>query len=199
MNYLAHVFLSGDNEEVIIGNFMGDYVKGRDFKKYSESIKKGILLHRNIDSYTDKNKIVRKSKSLLKKNYGKYSGIIIDIFYDHFLAGNWHKFSSQSLTDFTDNLHKILIKYSSILPGKVRSFLPSFIDNNWIRTYKSIKGVEIVLNRMSEITTLPDETDFAIDVLKEYYTQIEDDFLDYFPGLIKYVSEKFNIFFPEIS
>ena len=199
MNYLAHVFLSGDNEEILIGNFIGDYVKGREFKKYSESIKKGILLHRNIDSYTDKNKIVKKSKSLLNKKYGKYSGIIIDIFYDHFLTRDWHKFSDQSLTDYTENLHKILIKYSGILPEKVKLFLPSFIDNKWIRTYKSIKGIEIVLQRMSDKTTLPDETDFAICILKDYYGQIEDDFLNYFPGLIKFVSEKFKISFSKIN
>ena len=199
MNYLAHVFLSGKDEEVIIGNFIGDYVKGRAFRKYSESIKKGILLHRNIDAYTDRNKIVRKSKSLLKKKYGKYSGVIIDIFYDHFLTVNWSRFSRQPLTDFTDNLHKILIRYSPVLPEKVKLLVPSFIDNNWIKTYRSIKGLEIVLNRMSDKTTLPDETAFAIGVLKEYYNRIEGDFLAYFPSLMNYVSEKFDITFPEIS
>lgn len=199
MNYLAHVFLSGNNEEIIIGNFIGDYVKGRQFKKYSESVKKGILLHRNIDSYTDKNKIVRKSKSLLKRKYGKYSGIIIDIFYDHFLTRNWNKFSGQSLTGFTEDLHKILNKYSGILPDKVKLFLPSFIDHKWIKTYKSVKGIEIVLQRMSDRTTLPDETDFAIGILKDHYVSIEEDFLDYFPCLMKFVSEKFNISFLKIS
>lgn len=199
MNYLAHVFLSGDDEEVIIGNFIGDYIKGREFRKYSESIKKGILLHRNIDSYTDRNKIVKKSKSLLKKKYGKYSGIIIDIFYDHFLTGNWNKFSSQSLSGFTENLHNILTRHSAILPEKVKLFLPSFIDNKWIKTYKTIEGMEIVLRRMSDITTLPDESDYAIGILKEYYSEIEEDFLNYFPGLINFVSEKFNISFPDIK
>jgi len=193
MNYLAHVFLSGNNEEIAVGNFIGDYVKGENFKIYSESIKKGILLHREIDLFTDRNKTVKKSKSFLKKKYGKYSGIIVDIFYDHFLAKNWHKFSSQSLKDFTQNLHKILNKYYEILPEEVKKFVPSFINNNWIKTYKSVEGIEMVLKRMSHVTTLPDETDYAINVLRNNYNEIEDDFLNYFPELARHVTNKFNI------
>ena len=193
MNYLAHVFLSGDNEEIAIGNFIGDYVKGEKFKEYSESVRKGILLHRGIDSFTDRNKTVRKSKSLLKKKYGKYSGIIVDIFYDHYLTKNWHKFSSQLLKDFTHNFHNILYKYFEILPEEVKKFIPSFINNDWINTYKSVQGMEIVLQRMSSATTLPDETDYAIEVLKNNYDEIENDFLNYFPELAGYVMKKFNI------
>lgn len=193
MNYLAHVFLSGNNEEVVIGNFIGDYVKGKHFKKYSESIRKGILLHRGIDLFTDRNKTVKKSKSLLKKKYGKYSGIIIDIFYDHFLAKNWRKFSSQSLNDFKQNLHKTLNKYFELLPEDVKKFVPSFINKDWIKTYKSVQGIEKVLKRMSSVTTLPDETDYAINILKDNYDEIEDDFLNYFPELMGYVNRKFEI------
>jgi len=199
MNYLAHVFLSGNNEEVIIGNFIGDYVKGKLFKKYSESVRKGILLHRGIDQYTDRNKTVRKSKSPLKEKYGKYSGIIVDIFYDHFLTKNWHKFSSQSLKDFTQNFHNILDKYYEILPEEVKKFVPSFINNNWINTYRSVEGMEIVLKRMSSVTTLPDETDYAIDVLRKNYNEIEEDFLNYFPELASYVTKKFNIPLPFVN
>ena len=193
MNYLAHVLLSGDNEKIKVGNFIGDYVKGEHFKKYSESIKKGIILHRSIDQYTDRNKTVKKSKSLLKKKYGKYSGIIIDIFYDHFLTKNWDKFSSQSLKNFTQNLHNILNKYLEILPEEVKRFVPSFINNDWIKTYKSVEGIKIVLERMSHVTTLPDETDYAINVLNNNYTEIENDFLNYFPELARYIAKKFNI------
>ena len=195
MNYLAHVFLSGEDEEIVIGNFIGDYVKGINFRKYSESIKKGILLHRDIDTFTDRNKTVRKSKSLFKNRYGKYSGIIIDIFYDHFLAKNWSKFSSVPLKDFTLNLHKILNKYFDVLPERVKLFVPSFINNNWIEYYRSVFGIKQVLKRMSSITTLPDETSYAIKVLKDNYSVLESDFLDYFPELTAYVAGRYNIYF----
>jgi acyl carrier protein phosphodiesterase len=193
MNYLAHVFLSGDNEEIVIGNFIGDYVKGINFRKYSDPIKKGILLHRDIDVFTDRNKIVRKSKSLLQNKYGKYAGIIIDIFYDHFLAKNWDKFSSLPLKNFTENLHKILKKYFEILPEKVKQFVPSFIGNNWIKYYQSVSGIEKVLKRMSSITTLPDETSYAINILKNDYRELECDFMNYFPELTGYVAGKYDI------
>jgi acyl carrier protein phosphodiesterase len=195
MNYLAHVFLSGEDEEIVIGNFIGDYVKGINFRKYSDSIKKGILLHRDIDTFTDRNKKVRKSKSLFKNRYGKYSGIIIDIFYDHFLTKNWSEFSSVPLKDFTLNLHKILNKYFDILPEKVKQFVPSFINNDWIKYYKSVFGIKQVLKRMSSITTLPDETSYAINVLKDNYNVLESDFLDYFPELAGYVAGRYNIYF----
>ena len=195
MNYLAHVFLSGEDEEIVIGNFIGDYVKGINFRKYSDSVKKGILLHREIDAFTDRNKTIRKSKSLFKNRYGKYSGIIIDIFYDHFLAKNWSKFSSVPLKDFTLNLHKILNKHFDILPERVKQFVPSFINNNWIEYYKSVFGIKQVLKRMSSITTLPDETSYAINVLKDNYSVLESDFLDYFPELTAYVAGRYNIYF----
>ena len=199
MNYLAHVFLSGENEEIVVGNFIGDYVKGENFKKYSDPIKKGILLHRDIDVFTDRNKIVRKSKSYLKNKYGKYSGIIIDIFYDHFLAKNWHRFSSQPLEDFTEKLHRTLEKYFEILPEKVKQFVPSFINNKWIKTYQSVAGIEKVLKRMSSITTLPDETLYAINILRDNYSALEEDFLKYFPEIANYVTTKFNISLPLIN
>jgi acyl carrier protein phosphodiesterase len=195
MNYLAHVFLSGEDEEIVIGNFIGDYVKGINFRKYSDSIKKGILLHRDIDAFTDRHKTVRKSKSLFKNRYGKYSGIIIDIFYDHFLARNWSKFSSVPLKDFTLNLHKILNKYFDILPEKVKQFVPSFIHSNWIEYYRSVAGIKQVLKRMSSITTLPDEASYAINVLKDNYNGLESDFLDYFPELAGYVTGRYDIYF----
>jgi acyl carrier protein phosphodiesterase len=195
MNYLAHVYLSGEDEEIVIGNFIGDYVKGINFRKYSGSIKKGILLHRDIDTFTDRNKTVRKSKSFFTNKYGKYSGIIIDIFYDHFLTKNWSRFSSVQLEDFTLNLHKILNKYFDILPEKVKQFVPSFINNNWIEYYRSVAGIKQVLKRMSSITTLPDETSYAINVLKNNYSGLESDFLDYFPELAGFVTGRYNIYF----
>ena len=93
MNFLAHIYLSGTDEKILVGNFMGDYVKGRDYLKYPEDIRKGLLLHRQIDFYTDNHPIVKNSKKRIESVYRKYSGIIIDIFYDYFLATNWPDYS----------------------------------------------------------------------------------------------------------
>lgn len=190
MNYLAHIFLSGIEEEIMIGNFIGDYVKGSNYNKYPDLIKKGILLHRRIDSFTDKHKIVRQSKSYFLKPYQKYSGIIIDILYDHFLANNWEVFSSQPLDDFKKDIFNCLKKNYSVLPERVQFMVPSFIKNDWIGVYKSTDGIITVLKRMSMRTTLPDHSELAREILRKYYVQLESEFLTFFPEIIKYVVYK---------
>ncbi|MBN2612782.1 MAG: DUF479 domain-containing protein [Bacteroidales bacterium] len=195
MNYLAHLFLSGSNEEVIVGNFIGDYVKGHNFNNYSEHIKKGILMHRNIDMFTDTSRIARASKSRFSSVYGKYSGIIIDILYDHYLALKWNLYSDANLEHFVDTIHAILMKNFKLLPEEVQSFVPSFINNNWLNTYKSIEGIEIVLDKMSKRTSLPDKTKNAIKIFREEYEFIEEEFLAYFPTLMDFVTKRFGIEF----
>lgn len=193
MNYLAHIFLSGNDDEIIIGNFIGDYVKGKDYNLYSPNVKKGILLHRRIDSFTDRHKIVHQSMSYFAPRYHKYAGIIIDILYDHFLVVNWARFSPQLLEDFKDNLFDCLKYNYNILPDRVQFFLPSFIKNDWINIYRSIEGIINVLIRMSMRTTLPDYTDFAREVIRKYYVQLQSEFLTYFPDIIRYVVRKHGI------
>lgn len=199
MNYLAHLFLSGEDEEVLIGNFIGDYVKGRNFMNYSEKIRKGITLHRNIDMFTDTNAIVRASKSRFSHCYGKYSGVITDILYDHFLTRNWNKFSPVSLRSFASTSYSILKRNFSILPEEVQLFAPSFINKRWLTKYKSIKGIEKVLRKMTKRTTLPDYTDYAIDVLKIEYDFIDEEFMTYFPKIIEYVKKNFSINLPDLN
>ena len=89
MNFLAHIYLSGNNDLIKIGNFMADGIRGNDYLKFPDDVKKGILLHRQIDTFTDLNPIYRKSKHRLHAKYGHYSGVIMDILYDHYLAKNW--------------------------------------------------------------------------------------------------------------
>ena len=193
MNYLAHIYLSGSNEEIMVGNFIGDYVKGFELGRYTELVRKGIMLHRYIDSFTDTNIIVRRSKARIIEKYHKYSGIIIDIFYDHFLVSTWPLYSTVPVGDFVLNMHGILSRYVDILPEGVRLFLPSFIKNNWIQKYSTIEGIEDVLHRMSARTTLPEETDFAIRILNEEYEKFDSEFSAFFPAVISYVSRSFGI------
>jgi acyl carrier protein phosphodiesterase len=196
MNYLAHIFLSGNDENHVIGNFIGDYVKGKQYKEFPEKIRKGILMHRYIDSYTDSHTIVHQSKRYFAKGYHKYSGIIIDILYDHFLTKNWDLFCPVSLPEFKENVHEILKKYYNILPERVQFFVPSFIKNDWIEVYRSIDGIASVLERMSIRTTLPNKTEYAIEVLRKYYIQLDSEFKIYFPDIIKYIVRKFEIIIP---
>lgn len=193
MNYLAHIYLSGANEEILVGNFIGDYVKGFELSKYPETMRKGIMLHRHIDSFTDTNLIVKRSKTRMAEKYRKYAGIIVDIFYDHFLVNTWHEYSNAPLEEFILQVHEILCRHLDALPEGVRLFLPSFIKNNWIQKYSTIEGIEDVLHRMSSRTTLPEETEYAIKVLREDYDKFQAEFSAFFPSLISYVSKSFGI------
>ena len=116
MNYLAHIYLSGNNDELKIGNFMADSIKGKKYLKYPESIQKGIILHRAIDYYTDTHPIVMQSIRRLFAIYGHYSGIIVDIFYDHFLAANWKNYSDVPLKNYIKDFYKLLQENFEILP-----------------------------------------------------------------------------------
>lgn len=193
MNYLAHIYLSGDDEEIIIGNFIGDFVKGHQFNQYTQMIRKGIILHRYIDSFTDTHAIVRRSKARLNEEYHKYSGIIIDILYDHFLVKNWLYYSNAPLDEFIKKFFDLANRYFDLLPESVKFFLPSFIKNNWIKMYDTVEGIQEVLLRMSSRTSLPDNTELGVVVLRRDYDLFEAEFQAYFPALIGYVSKTFGI------
>jgi acyl carrier protein phosphodiesterase len=102
MNFLAHIYLSGNDNLLKIGNFMADSIRGNHYLDYPDSLRKGILLHRHIDTFTDSHPIYRKSKHRLHSKYGHYSGVIMDIVYDHFLSKNWSVYSNEKLEDYAD-------------------------------------------------------------------------------------------------
>jgi len=190
LNFLAHIFLSGDTEEVMIGNFIGDAIKGNNYNSYSENIKKGILLHRKIDSFTDTHPLVIKSIKRLRTNYGKYAGIVIDIFYDHFLSVNWSVFSQTERKIFINNTYQTIVSYNYILPDKVKRFLPYMIQNNWLESYIEISSIKNVLNGMTRHTSLPNKTDFAMQILKNNYELFEIEFNAFFSEIIEYAKKE---------
>ena len=139
------------------------------------------MVHRSIDSYTDNHSVVRQSKSRLNHKYHKYSGIIIDIFYDHFLASNWENYSKQNIDDFMSMGSKSIEQNLDVLSVEMQDFFPRFMRHRWIESYHTVEGIEKVLEGMSRNTSLPDETKFAIDILKEHYTSFSDEFFTFFP------------------
>jgi acyl carrier protein phosphodiesterase len=193
MNFLAHIYLSGENDQIKVGNFIGDWIKGNDYKKYPADVQKGILLHRKIDSYTDNHSIVRKSKSRLNDEYQKYSGIIIDIFYDHFLAINWKDFATTELADFTYTLNQCLVANMHYLPIDIQEFIPKFMKRRWLESYATPGGIEKVLIGMSQQTSLPDRTTEAMQILQTHYNSFKEEFFCYFPQLVKFVEDTFEI------
>lgn len=193
MNVLAHIYLSGDSDEVIIGNYIGDYVKGRDYLKYPDEIRRGIIIHRHIDAFTDKHPVVHRSKILFSKKYHKYAGVVTDILYDHYLTKEWDFFSRRPIESVTYQFYRAMVNNYSILPDKVKDRIPFFIINNWIESYRTSKGLKSVLRAMSKRTSLPNEARYAIKTFKKNYYSLNDDFMEFFPQLIDYVESEFDI------
>lgn len=190
MNYLAHVYLSGNNNLITIGNFIADGIKGKDYKKYENDIQIGILLHRHIDTYTDAHKTVRKSTKRLHEKYGHYSGVIVDILYDHFLAKNWNKYSDVPLKEYINNFYDTLENNYSILPLRIQKMLPYMITDNWLLSYASIEGISRVLEGMNRRTKNRSGMDKAVYELEAFYLDFENEFTLFFDELITFSNLK---------
>ncbi|MFS4481781.1 ACP phosphodiesterase [Hyunsoonleella sp. 2307UL5-6] len=190
MNYLAHIYLSGNNHLVTIGNFIADGVKGKQYKIYDRDIQIGILLHRHIDTYTDAHKTVRLSTKRLHKKYGHFSGIIVDILYDHFLAKNWNTYSNIPLENYVDDFYKSLKDNYEVLPTRIQKMMPYMITDNWLLNYASIEGIAKVLYGMNKRTKNISGMDKAVKELEEFYSEFEKEFTSFFEELTLFSKEK---------
>lgn len=190
MNFLAHIYLSGDDDMLRIGNFIADSIKGKKYLKYPPGIQDGIILHRAIDYYTDTHPVVRKSLQHLFPYYSHYSGIIVDIFYDHFLAVNWQDYSDIPLKDYTESFYELLEAHTNVLPKNVLDFMPFMINDNWLYSYRKIEGIKKVLEGMNRRTGRKSGMDHATMQLKEFYSDFEGEFRVFFEDLQQFSKEK---------
>ncbi|CAN1536371.1 acyl carrier protein phosphodiesterase [Flavobacteriaceae bacterium] len=180
MNFLAHIYLSGDNDLIKIGNFMADGIRGKHFENYPLEIQKGIKLHRFIDTYTDAHLVFRKSTKRLHQNYHHYAGVIVDVFYDHFLAKNWSNYSSESLVDFTENFYQSLRDNYDFLSERTKGMMPYMIEYNWLVSYQTVEGISRILTQMDSRTKNESKMRFSPNELIEYYTEFEQEFTSFF-------------------
>lgn len=193
MNYLAHIYLSGDSEDIVLGNFIGDFVKGNRYLNYPEQVAYGIRLHRRIDSFTDQHDAVRDCIHLLRPGYGKYAGIVADVFFDHFLAHNWNDYSVYTLRSFAKNAHAIFLSNFGLLPMRVKQFLPFLIHHRRLESYAKRENLLPVLDIMSKRTSLPSNSEWAIQMLIQEYDQFEGLFRSFFSEMIHYVESDFGV------
>ncbi|WP_369047516.1 ACP phosphodiesterase [Tenacibaculum sp. UWU-22] len=174
----------------MIGNFIADQIKGNHFSHFSNKIQQGILLHRQIDTFTDSHETVKKSKRRLHKRYRHYNGVIIDIFYDHFLAKNWETYTTVSLDTYVNNVYTLLKSNLDILPSKTQEMLPYMIQYNWLYNYQYIKGIKEVLEGMNRRTKGKSKMNLAIEDLQLHYFDFEQDFTSFFKDLQAFSNQK---------
>lgn len=192
MNFLAHIYLSGDNDFIKIGNFMADGIRGKQFENYSEEIQKGILLHRAIDTFTDAHPIFRESTKRLHERYHHYAGVIVDIFYDHFLAKNWTSYSNENLEEYVNRFYQSMYKHHDLLSERAKGILPYMEKQNWLSSYQTIEGIHQILTQMDRRTNNSSNMRFATEELEEYYSEFEKEFSLFFEEIKTYCASKLN-------
>lgn len=190
MNFLAHIYLSGTNPKTMVGNFIGDFVKGRNvLDQFEPDIAKGIELHRAIDEFTDHHPIVQNSKIRLRPKYRHYAAVIVDIFYDHLLSRFWSNYHPQPLEIFSAEAYKTLNDNWRVLPLSVRSFLPYMIKDNWLLSYGTFDGIGRALSGMARRTRHDSRMDESIVDLREHFDDFKSEFELFFPDLIRHSQE----------
>lgn len=189
MNYLAHIYLADNDDKNILGNFLGDFVNKSLEDNYEDSIKNGIFMHRKLDSFTDSNSVFLGSKKRISSVNRRFAGVLIDMFYDHFLAKNWRLYSEIPLEEFADNFYGMLERFSYCLPEKLTKRLPYMIEENWLVSYREIDGIKLSLDRISlRFSRSNHPITNPIDELVRNYDALENDFKSFFLCVVEYAN-----------
>ncbi len=193
MNYLAHVFLARHTPGAMIGGLLGDFAKGPLDRRYDPAVSAGICLHRAIDRYTDAHAIVRASCALVSPQRRRFAGIMVDVFYDHFLARHWPRYAELPLVDFTQQVYATLAPQRAGFPERLQRILPRMIADDWLASYCELWAVDAALNgiarrfqRFARARVLQD----AVEELARDYPRFEQHFLAFFPELVRFVDQQ---------
>ncbi|MDN0073652.1 ACP phosphodiesterase [Crenobacter sp. SG2303] len=184
MNYLAHLHLAPDDAEARVGNLLGDFMKPANANHLPPGIVAGMALHRQIDRYTDAHPLFRSSKTHIATERRRYAGILVDIFYDHFLARHWEAFADQPLAEFTHQVYAELADRHAMLPLRLQDILPKMTADNWLLHYRELDGIASTLQGFSRNRlTRPNAVADGIDDLIAAYRELDAEFLAFYPQL----------------
>jgi len=190
MNFLAHLQLSGPNADVMIGNFIGDFVKGRNLvEQFGAAMARGVELHREIDFFTDRHPVVAQSKNRLRPKYRHYAAVIVDVFYDHFLARDWSKYHHEALPDFANRVYELMTARQATLPERVNYMMPYMIKGNWLVNYAHMEGIHRALSGMARRTTFNSKMDESVTDLENNYEAFGHEFKTFYPQLQTFCKE----------
>ena len=191
MNFLAHIYLSNGNPKIMVGNFIGDFVKGRNFAEtYEPDVARGIELHRLIDEYTDHHPVVQQSKFKLRQKYRHYAAVIVDIFYDHFLSRYWSQYHPTPLLAYSESVYQTIEEHGAVLPRAVKGMLPYMIRDNWLVNYGNFDGIGQALTGISRSAKYGSKMDESIHELKDFYDEFKSEFHSFLPD-VREVAQQF--------
>lgn len=192
MNYLAHIYLSGNDDFLKLGNFMADEIKGKSYLKYPEKIQKGILLHRAIDDFTDHHSLVLKGAHRFFDAVGHYNSVVIDMIYDHILAKNWINYSDIKLSEFADSFYLLLDSNQHLLPKKISKAVPYMVEHNWLLSYANIQDLTKILKQMNNKTKHDTQLHKGVGIYLSHQELFENEFKIFFEEMRSFCKSKIN-------
>ena len=181
MNYLAHLYLSEPTEDGWLGSLLGDFVKGPLDERYNAAITRAIALHRKIDTFTDAHPLVQRSKARISAERRRYGGIMVDMFYDHFLAKYWREFHDEPLNAFSARVYAMLARQHAELPERLQRMVPHMVQGDWLGSYAQVRSIHNALDRMGQRMTRENPLLDSADELVEHYAGLEADFRAFLP------------------
>lgn len=185
MNWLAHLHLGGEHPLERLGHLAGDFVLGVDLDALAAPVRRGVLAHRAIDAFTDRHEIVRHSRSRLGPPWTRFSGVLVDVFYDHLLARCWPEQAKGQppLRTFIDQVHADLLRYRPLLPPRLHGIAPRLVAEDWLFAYRTVPGVRATLGRMAGRLRRPVPLAAAADELAVHHADLLGDFEVFYPQL----------------
>ncbi len=188
MNFLAHLYLAGENEDYVVGQMLADFLERGWQERVSPGVLRGIRLHQQADLFTDQHELFRRSRERLPQHLRRYAGIVVDIFYDHLLANHWARFHDAPLDQFAQSRYRILEGRTEEMTDRMRAVLPILVERDWLTSYRSVEGVERALVGVSRRLKRANPIAEAGAALRDDREGFEQDFLAFFPELTVHIS-----------
>ena len=182
MNYLAHLDLAYPNAGLVVGNFIGDHVRNKDLPAFSAAIQAGVAMHRSIDSFTDKHNVTIALRQLLFAKHRHLARVLMDVFYDHYLAKHFDVYHDMPLSEFIAKVQPILQKYESVLPHTAQRYLAGMVSQDWLAKYQTQEGIAHILQKMAHRSGLTELADGAKS-LAIHYNALQSGFELFYPDL----------------
>jgi acyl carrier protein phosphodiesterase len=193
VNYLAHAYLSFNEPEILVGNMISDFVKGKKKFDYRKGIQQGITLHRMIDEFTDQHEATKEAKEFFRPHYRLYSGAFIDVVYDHFLATDENEFSEKSLYEFSIEVYSLVDKYQLWLPEGFASMFPYMKNYNWLFNYRSLQGTNKSLGGVVRRSAYLTESDTAFYLFQKHYQPLQQCYRQFWKDAKPFAKRQFDI------
>lgn len=189
MNYLAHCFFAQTDAQSLMGNLLGDFIKGADLKNQPQQVILGLENHKAVDRFTDQHPALQPLKQSLSSERKRFSGIISDVVFDHFLFKHWAQFSNKDIEMFIDHCYSEILSVQNLMHESMRRAMVFMVEDDGLRINRELSGVGQTIDRLSQRIRFKNKLWGAIEEVEANYTSYEDSFLILFPDLKTHIEQ----------